>query len=104
MTTHVYTLVQHSGYVVGKDPSFARAVEYRGITPAVAERVRKYGGVILNTYEEADNAEYDENYPPEVAGIIPRVRGTFDPIHKIQGSPLYIPAVPAITSKKKENA
>jgi hypothetical protein len=73
-----YTLVQHSGWTVGLDPLFQRAVEACAVVSARdAERVRTAGGVVFASYAEACEAEERTNYPPEVKGLIPRAPGRF---------------------------
>mgnify|MGYP003348464409 CR=1 FL=1 len=84
------TLVRHSAWVANRDPQFKFAVETEYITDKQADKVRKAGGLVLSG-KEACNREYDENYPPGVSGLIPRVKGTFS-TKKINGAEIYIPA------------
>lgn len=94
MTTKIatyYTLVQHTGYTVGKDATFARTVEERSITARQAEQVRKAGGLVFTDYDTAAAAGYNECYPPEVTGLVAKVRGTFAKVPTVT-EPVYIPA------------
>ena len=85
-----YTLVQHSGFVVGGKLSFENAVELRSLYSFEARQVEEAGGLLFETYSEASEAELRENYPPEVPGLIPRVSGGFSN-KKVQGQAIYIP-------------
>jgi len=88
-----YTLVQHTGYSIGGNQQFKYGVELRLINSAPEiKAVFNVGGYLFNTYEEARKVEESENYPPEVKGIIPHVRGTFV-THKGMDEPIYIPVV-----------
>lgn len=87
----MYTLVQHSGYTVGGKPEFRKAVEaIGGVSAREAEKIRAIGGLVFTDYENATTAEEAENYPPEVAGFIPTVRGKFSD-HKVRGARIYVP-------------
>ena len=86
-----FTLVQHSAALRG-DPCFTAAVELAHLhNQTEVDRVKKAGGVVYNSYKDATDAEYYENYPPEVGGLIARVRGTFSK-YKLDGSKIYVPA------------
>ena len=87
-----YTLVQHTGWSVGGNPQFQRAVEELAVDGRQAKAVERAGGVVFDSYGAAADAQYKENYPPEVGGLIPGVRGKFS-ARKIEGSRIYIPAV-----------
>lgn len=89
MTT--YTLVRHSGYDLGGKLEFEFAVEARAISGRQVGMVERRGGLLFDGYDAAAKAEMDENYPPEVKGLIPHVRGSFS-TYELEGSPLYIPA------------
>ena len=86
----MYTLVQHSGFVVAGKMDFKYAVELRSLGGTSAETILEAGGLIFETYTEASRAEFNENYPPDVHGLIPRVLGSFSEI-KAQGQKIYIP-------------
>jgi len=72
-----YTLVQHSGFGYAGDRQFMKAVELRPVEGRQIEAVKKAGGLLFDTYEQADKAEQSENYPPDVNGLIPCCLGTF---------------------------
>jgi len=86
----MYTLVQHSGFVVSGKMDFKHAVELRSLCETSVEAVREAGGLIFETYSAASSAEFNENYPPDVHGMIPRVSGSFSQ-SKVQGQRIYIP-------------
>ena len=88
----MFTLVQHSGWVVAGKWDFKNAVELRTLSGASASDIRKAGGLIFDTYSEASTAEYNENYPPDLQGMIPKVNGSFSN-KKVQGQKIYIPSV-----------
>lgn len=77
-----YTLVAHTG--------LPNAVEIRSITGTQARSVRAKGGLVFDNYAEADEAETGENYPPEVSGFYPHVRGTFVSVRGIDEA-VYVP-------------
>ena len=86
-----YTLVQHSGWVAGGNPQFRDAVEEWVLDSEAQERkVKEVGGLVFDSYSSASNAADEENYPPEIKGIIPRVRGTFSTKH-VRGAAIYVP-------------
>ena len=90
MKTHKFTLVQHSAWTAKRDPQFRFAVEERSLnTLAEVALVEKVGGLIFDNYIAASDAAEDENYPPEVEGMIPRVRGDFK--GNLKGEAIYIP-------------
>jgi hypothetical protein len=86
----LYTLVQHSGVITGH-AEFTNAVELRSITDRHVEKIKAAGGLIFEDYTSASEAEEAENYPPEVTGLIPHVRGSFAKT-QVGGSPVYVPA------------
>ena len=84
-----WTLVQHSAWVCAENPQFMRAVEMAAITnDRELKAVESVGGVVFDSYP--DDEEHDENYPPEVKGLIARCRGTFS-TKKINAAPIYLP-------------
>jgi hypothetical protein len=86
-----WTLVQHSGFGYSYKPAFKRAVETTSVsTEKEQKKVEKVGGVLFETYREAAAQEQQENYPPEVKGMIPRCRGSFARI-KLGGLRVYTP-------------
>ena len=87
----MYTLVQHSGYVVARKPDFKHAVEYLHLNSTQKiNRVRSVGGVLVQSFAEADEMEEAHNYPEGHEGLVPRVLGSFSK-KAIDGSPIYIP-------------
>jgi len=85
-----WTLVQHSAAVVARDARFAAAVEEARVVGAdKIRRVREAGGVIFGSYDEAYDACYRENYPSDVDGLVPAVRGKFSR-KRIDGAYIYI--------------
>lgn len=92
--TEYWTLVQHSAWLVNRDPDFKYAVEVYHATQREAEKIIKAGGRLFLDYGAASDAEYRANYPDEeYQGLIPRVRGTFSDTLKIDdGRPVFIPA------------
>ena len=52
--------------------------------------VRRAGGAIYYSWGAAHDAEQAANYPPEVEGLIPRVRGAFAR-YALEGRRVYIP-------------
>lgn len=95
-TLQVWTLVQHSAFVVTGNPQFQFAVQEALVnTEAERRRVIESGGLIYEggagAYGDASERAYAENYPPHLHGFIPHVEGKFSK-KKIDGSPIYIPA------------
>jgi hypothetical protein len=86
-----WTLVQHSGFVRGGDEQFRHAVETRALlTGEEVKRVRRAAGVVFEDALQAEDAEYCENYPDDLGGLVPQARGRFSSV-KIEDSPIYIP-------------
>jgi hypothetical protein len=89
-----YTLVQHSGFGYGGDSRFSRAVEERGVdTLTECKKISQQGGLLYDTYGEAIDAAFAENYPPSVRGMVPRCGGRFAR-HQVDGLRLYLPVKP----------
>jgi hypothetical protein len=88
----LYTLVQHSGFGYGGKPGFRRAVELRYVTPVQAKRVVEAGGVVFESWYDADSAEMMSGYPaPEFdTGIYPNVQGKFSTL-EIDQLRVYVP-------------
>jgi hypothetical protein len=94
MTTNKWTIVQHSGYGYKRNPQFQHAVEVRKTESAAEERrVEKAGGILFDTYMEAENFAERANYPVGHVGIIPDARGTFS-VWVIDDLHIYIPVRP----------
>lgn len=86
----MWAIVQHSGVLTGHT-EFSEAVEHVGITTeAQKNKVEKAGGLVFADWSEADRFCEDANYPPEVTGILPRVKGSFS-TQTIDGSAIYVP-------------
>ena len=85
----MYTLVQHSGWAAAGKESFRNAVELTSIAHVTPEEIISVGGLVFETYSEASDREFEENFPPEVVGIVPRARGTFSDL-KVSGQKIYI--------------
>jgi hypothetical protein len=89
-----WTLVQHSAFGYQKKPGWDKGVEMCQI---MFERelldVTNEGGMIFESYEDADDAEMKENYPEGTGKSImyPCVNGTFSD-KMIDGLRIYIPA------------
>lgn len=86
-----FTLVQHSAWAGREDPCFKNAVETRLVTTKKEQdKVKKAGGMLIESGTRAYDLEQEINYPPDVAGLIPKVRGKFAR-SKIDGMAIYIP-------------
>jgi hypothetical protein len=87
-----YAIVRHSGYEYAGNRQFLQGLEMRSVRPAQAEKVLAVGGVVFDSYLEADDFCEAEMYPPTVKGIIPDAPGVFSRV-KIDGLSVYIPKV-----------
>lgn len=86
-----WTLVQHSGFGYANNPEFQQAVETRSLSNArEIKRVNDAGGMVFDSYSDASDREFEENYPPEVQGLVPKCRGLFSE-KKIDELRVYIP-------------
>jgi hypothetical protein len=86
-----WTVVQHSGFGYNGNPQFEQAVETTGgLTTAEAKLVEHVGGVVFDTYMEAEEFAEKANYPESNFGIIPTAKGTFS-TRRINGLKIYIP-------------
>ena len=87
-----WTLVRHTGYSIGDNPQFEKAVEMRNVELASERRViASAGGLLIDSYDEASLREEHENYPKEVKGVIPRAKGSFVS-RKGFDEEIYVPA------------
>ena len=86
-----WTIVQHSGYGYSSNPQFEHAVETRVLANnAEVRTVNQVGGLVLDSYMEAEDFCDKANYPEGNSSIIPTARGTFS--HRtIDGLKIYIP-------------
>jgi hypothetical protein len=84
-----WTLVQHSG--IAHDAGFINGVEEASVErDSEVTKIENQGGLLFDTYEAASEAMMAHNYPDEVKGLYPRVRGTFSRT-RIGGRRLYLP-------------
>lgn len=86
-----HTVVQHSAWGYKKDGRFAAGLESREIqTLDQLLNVRRAGGLVFQSYGEAEEYARREAYPPEVKGLIPRAPGKFS-ARCIDGLAIYLP-------------
>ena len=80
-----YTLVEHSGLPL--------AVELKSVrTEAQVKRIEEAGGVLFDSYEDADSAEYNYNYTGVEDGLNPNCLNTGDFSRKLfGGSKIFVP-------------
>jgi hypothetical protein len=89
--TDKWTVVQHSGFGYKDNPQFEHAVEVRQIhNEGELRRVERVGGILLNSYMEAEAFAERANYTPSNKSIIPNARGTFSKL-QIDALCIYIP-------------
>jgi hypothetical protein len=76
--TRKWTIVQHSGYGYAGKPGFERAVETRQV-PTLAEqkKVEKVGGILFESYSQAEAFAEKANHPKGHTDIYPGVQGSF---------------------------
>lgn len=90
-TVNLFTLVQHSGFLVGEKPGFRAAVEVQSVvTKGEQHKVEKAGGLLFSNYGKASDAEDTVNYPDN-RGMYPHAEGTFG-VRIADGRPVYIPS------------
>jgi hypothetical protein len=95
------TLIQHSGFTHGGDPRFEHAVESCLLSPKEEKQVQAAGGLLLEIAQVYDR-EHDENYPPDVNGLIPKVPGSFSK-KTVKGSPIYLDHTTTLERQRKDN-
>lgn len=84
-----YAIVQHSGFSTGH-AEFEHAVEVRiASTAAEIRAVKAVGGLLFETWKEADEFCDKANYPDD-EGLIPHAQGTFSH-RKVDGLAIYQP-------------
>jgi len=84
------TLVQHSGFTIGRNPEFEHAVQTTHLhTAAAVGKIQRAGGILFDPPDSLF-LEGLVNYPPDVDGLIPHVEGTFSRIEH-EGQLIYIP-------------
>jgi hypothetical protein len=92
MTTHGYTVVQHSGYGFNEDPQFRQGLESAHLdTAEQAQKVRDIGGMVFTTYSQAEDYAMKEQYPGEGFYLTPRAPGHFASM-EVGGLRVYLPA------------
>ena len=91
-----YTVVQHSGFGYGGDPTFRRGLESQHVgTQAVLKRVRQAGGVLFPNYATAEDYCMEEMYrtaPPGAFTLVPDAPGEFSD-KVVEGLHIYVPPV-----------
>ena len=86
-----YTVVQHSAYGYQQKPGWEQGLETRRVSKVKDQQaIEKAGGLLLNTYGEAEDFAEQAMYPPGVEGLYPAAAGTFASL-KIDGLAIYIP-------------
>lgn len=93
-----YTVVRHSAWASSKDPQFERGLESAAVSGRTAKATEKLeaevlaaGGVLFDTYDEAEDFADKQSYPPGYPGLIPVARGKFSQAMSIDGREIYIP-------------
>jgi hypothetical protein len=91
VTVNFYTVVRHSGYGFAGKEDFRHGLEPRHVgTAGHRDIVKKVGGLLFNTYGEADDYCFNEQYAGHDE-LIPKAPGRFAP-QEIDGLQIYIPA------------
>jgi hypothetical protein len=96
-----WTIVQHSGYGYAGKPGFEHAVETRMLaTVAEQRRAKKAGGLLFDSWKEAEDFAEGANHPPDheeialkgelLSGLHPAAKGTFSKL-LVDGLAIYIP-------------
>lgn len=87
----MYAIVQHSAFGYKGDSVFQQALESRSVVSRsqIAE-IRKVGGLMFDTYMEAEDFCDDAMYPETLNDLIPQAKGTFA-AYQIDGLAVYIP-------------
>jgi hypothetical protein len=87
-----WTVVQHSGFGYGSDPTFSRGLETREISKA-AERdlVLQHKGVLFGSDMAAEQYCEVEMYRQVPEVLIPEAPGQFCLFFKIDGLRIYVP-------------
>lgn len=88
--TMLWAVVQHSGFGYKNDPGFKKGLELRNVTAKDAERIKAAGGVVFDTYTEADEYAFVEMYPEGASGLYPQARGAFSK-RVVDGLRIYLP-------------
>ena len=87
-----WTIVQHSAYGYKRNPQFEAAVETRMLDNAgQISRVKRCGGILFDSYRDAEDFAEKANYPDDNPSIIPEAKGRFSKVVFIDDLALYIP-------------
>lgn len=88
-----WTLVQHSAYGYKGNLRFQAGLETRHVTTKRnEERIIKAGGLLFDSYQEAEDAAMLYQYPPGYEGLTPRALSTGDFARgKIDDLRIFIP-------------
>lgn len=84
-----YTVVQHSARGYKGDGTFKQGLETRALSPADEKRVIAAGGLVFNSYIEAEDYCEEEQYPPG-SSLIPNAPGHFSKC-QVSGLFVYVP-------------
>lgn len=91
MSKHGYTLVQHSGFGYAGKPGFEQALEVRALaTAAERKRAEKAGGIVVDTWGQAEDLAETLDFPPGTEGLYPQFGGTFSS-KEVDGLRIAIP-------------
>jgi len=86
-----WTIVQHSAYGNGGKPGFVQATETRIVlTPRERRLVEESGGLLFESYVEAEEFSEQANYPQGHEGLYSQRRGKFSQ-RDIDGPRIYLP-------------
>lgn len=86
----LYTVCRHSGYVFSGSPEFAFALESKAIPKSEAGRVSAAGGIVFQTYAQAEDYCDRETAAADGSPFVYRARGRFS--HEtVGGLPIYVP-------------
>lgn len=86
-----WAIVQHSAVAAKGDMTFERALETRMVSKdADARKVEKAGGILFDSYADAEDFTEVAMYPPGNDGLIPNVLGKFSD-ETLDGMRIYIP-------------
>lgn len=89
-----YTVVQHSGYGYGDKPAFEKGLQATAVDTVAEQRtVKRAGGLLFDTYTDAETYCDREMYPEGVTGLHPQVSGSFGEV-TVNELRVYIPAAP----------
>lgn len=95
MSNERWTVVQHSGYGYSDNPQFQQGLETRECGAKEAAKVEKVGGILFDSYGDAEDFAMKAMYPdgddaPLSLGILPNAQGTFSD-QTVDGLRIYVP-------------